>query len=402
METLPCSHRFCAGCIGEWRKSGAGDDRTCPLCRAENALHCIYVPTEDASRVGKQGSLLSAKLEQHFAQQLPTPIVFCNSQRVRFSTFMVPESLLDTFDAYCATALNGQTVDRVAGRPQSLRAAAPSTAAAQHNEKECQEKNVWHLTLCASSASVDSSSSSSAGSNCRPDADVVGANDPLVQRVTRDPRFVCLASSNARLRRNGMLHLHCRIEQQAALGLSESDCLKPPEDEQRQPAIEHSLLADSIDQMDGRMDPVMLQMRYGEQMDAMAARLPNSEVERLRTSHHLDLSRSDSGGGDGAVTERLDDRQARFMIVYNRLHNRICNVCWLRRDEAPLQCCAHCQMTWYCSEQCAVADWASHSRWCCRSGAPCDDGPMQMVLTQPDNAAAERARQHDISVLQAQ
>jgi len=394
-ETLPCKHCFCATCIGEWRKAGAGDDRACPLCRSKNPVHCIYVPSDEKSANGKRGNVLSARLERRFGHQLSAPIVFCRSSAIRFTTFLVPESMLAAFDQYCQSEHNdyGLLIERVAGRPQVLREATP---------QQQRQSNVWHLTLRLDPAG---SHSATADDRTSDRGEPIDANSAVVQRVTRDPRFVCLANSDSKLRRNGMLHLHCRIERQMGLGLDEQECLRPPADEQREPAIERSLLATAIEQSGGQMDPVTLQMRYGEQMDAIAARVPNSEVERVRATYHLDLSAAggsadDHDDGDSAA-ERLSEQQARFMVVFNRLHNRICNVCWLRREEALLRCCAHCQMTWYCSEQCAIADWASHSRWCCRADAPCDDGPMQMVLAKADEMTAGRVSEENVTVLQA-
>ena len=54
-QTLPCSHRFCRGCVAGMRERGVGATQVCPLCRG---------PMPDAERLGFEASRMLTQFDR--------------------------------------------------------------------------------------------------------------------------------------------------------------------------------------------------------------------------------------------------------------------------------------------------------------------------------------------------
>lgn len=69
-------------------------------------------------------------------------------------------------------------------------------------------------------------------------------------------------------------------------------------------------------------------------------------------------------------------------LTMNRISNRICNnqTCFDKSNPSSLRWCSKCKMAFYCSEDCQVADWPIHKKWCCRPEAERDTGPMMTAI----------------------
>ena len=348
-ETLPCKHVFCAECVGQWRCAGSGDDASCPLCRGENAVHRVYVPTDEVSDAGANGELLSAKIVQSFGDQIAPPLCLCQELAVRFDVFMVPESLLQKFRSIC-------NEDLIDGYPTSLKRSSTANA-----------ERTWHVRCYAVREPLD---------------------DTVVRRVTSDPRFARLVACNGKLRRHGQLALHKSIEREMRLGVESMYV-----ERDREPGLlDDDEFAQALASVgDDKQGPLSIVMQFGPRIERLTGYIPQNEVKQLRSAHRM-----------YDASERLSDEQARFMILYNRLRNRICNCCWRCADEqVELRRCKHCEMTWYCSMECLAADWPWHARWCRQDDAPLDQGPLRTVLMNiDDRERIERLREEQIGVLQ--
>lgn len=100
---------------------------------------------------------------------------------------------------------------------------------------------------------------------------------------------------------------------------------------------------------------------------ALASRLPNSEAQYIQDV---------LGAGCSPI------QQVRKHLVLNRLCNRICNApaCGDKSDVYALRYCGACEMTWYCSPACQLADWPVHQQWCCQLDGPRDTGFLAVAL----------------------
>lgn len=136
----------------------------------------------------------------------------------------------------------------------------------------------------------------------------------------------------------------------------------------------------------------------------VASHMPDSEVDVLIATE--EISRKIEATKRHKTEQTLDIRiQMRQALTYNRLANRICNLCCDKSDTKRLKVCSACHMTFYCSTECQAADWngdfasssttknaafagparLAHSKWCCKKDAPPDTGPMRTAIVQLDS-----------------
>lgn len=80
------------------------------------------------------------------------------------------------------------------------------------------------------------------------------------------------------------------------------------------------------------------------------------------------------------------DEQARFIILYNRISNSICNTCGRKplcnrevHNKAAAILCSDCHFYWWCSPECRALD-LDHSAVCGRPDAPRDTGPLAIMI----------------------
>lgn len=120
-------------------------------------------------------------------------------------------------------------------------------------------------------------------------------------------------------------------------------------------------------------DQQILMWLYAETSEKVC--VPRAEVQYLLESLRL-----------RGETTLPTDKQARFIILYNRISNSICITCRRKplctreshgRAEAIL--CPDCHFYWWCGSECLARD-THHSAVCGRPDAPRDTGPLGITI----------------------
>ncbi len=86
----------------------------------------------------------------------------------------------------------------------------------------------------------------------------------------------------------------------------------------------------------------------------------------------------------------VDDLETlKLRLVFNRFANRLCNRCYAGKHvvDKKLKLCTGCYSTWYCGQDCQLADRPVHREWCNKPDASPDKGPLRVAMVRLSDAA---------------